>query len=256
MMSFPDNNICHAAERCDLETLKHTVSKRFFRVNYADHNNNTALHFAAEKGFLEGIVYLVEQGANVNVLNAFEYSPLHKAIFARNIECVKYLVEHGANLHKRTCYRETPLHCAAHIGDPRCVKYLIDKGAKVNTSSDNEETPLQEACRRNLECVKLLVQAGAHVNPKTYQRCWSPLRVASIWSREICTYLLQQGADPFGDIKKGSGDHPIILARKTYKERLVIQAMVSAKTHRRLGHRSRLTLLSTDIIHRLHAYIV
>ena len=66
--------------------------------------NETPLHMAAEAGNIDIIRYLIDNGANVNALNA-SGSPLHYISKCSNkanaFDCFRYLVEHGADINAR-----------------------------------------------------------------------------------------------------------------------------------------------------------
>lgn len=54
------------------------------------------LHFCIEKGFLDLVKLLVEQGANVNY--NYKESPLIASIKLKQIEIMNYLLENGADV--------------------------------------------------------------------------------------------------------------------------------------------------------------
>jgi ankyrin repeat protein len=66
--------------------------------------NGTALHGAAVEGDLEMIEYLIQQGADVNAINAYGDSPLANAMGARSRaqETQALLIKHGAKLVRGT----------------------------------------------------------------------------------------------------------------------------------------------------------
>ncbi|TNN45673.1 Ankyrin repeat domain-containing protein 16 [Liparis tanakae] len=93
-------------------------------------SGDTLLHFAARRGHLDIVEYLVEQlGADVEVHN---------------------------NDYKR------PLHEAASMSHQACVSYLLREGAAVDSLKKADWTPLMMACtRRNLGVVQELLRRGA-----------------------------------------------------------------------------------------------
>lgn len=71
------------------------------------------------------------------------------------------------------------MHKAASQGQTTLLQHLIQSGASVNVVAVDSITPLHEACvRGQVECVRLLLEAGAQVDrlsfiaKKTKERCW------------------------------------------------------------------------------------
>ena len=57
----------------------------------------TPLHRAADKGHLDTVKYLVEQGADMEAMNEDNRTPLNDADDIWNYDIVDYLREQGAN---------------------------------------------------------------------------------------------------------------------------------------------------------------
>ena len=122
---------------------------------------------------------------------------LSAALLGGNSQYIKTLLEAGADVNtfdERTEY--TPLMLAAQNGDYKSVKTLLDAGADVERKKDLFLTALiYAACNkmRNVECVKLLVQAGADVYARNNMgRC--PLLLAALAGNyTIVEFLLLKG---------------------------------------------------------------
>ena len=59
---------------------------------------NKKLLEACEKGNLGEVISLLEMGANMEVKNKDDWTPLHWASRSGHLPVVKYLVEKGANM--------------------------------------------------------------------------------------------------------------------------------------------------------------
>ncbi|HXB45908.1 MAG TPA: ankyrin repeat domain-containing protein [Puia sp.] len=118
----------------------------------------------------------LESGADVN---GFEMiikrdTPLIAASSLHADMVAILYIEHGANIHHQGCHGGTALHWAAWCGRDIVVKRLIEKGADINKRCiDFQATPLFWAVmsykeendqHHQLECIRLLVQAGADKN--------------------------------------------------------------------------------------------
>ena len=89
--------------------------------------------------------------------------PLHSAIANRRIEITRRLLEHGADVNAMQADDFTPLHEAAQNGLLDVTQWLLERGVKVNPRlSSNGKTPLALTLEHNHEDVaELLEQHGA-----------------------------------------------------------------------------------------------
>ncbi|KAF5534759.1 ankyrin-3 [Fusarium mexicanum] len=131
----------------------------------------TALHVLAEANQhwqLEGLRYLIENGANVNALRKDGQTPLHIAaggLVHKNrdvkglakLEAVKILLDHGADINALDNSKLTPLHKASNA--PDVTKELLSRGADATIG---KESPLFEAIfDQNQEVLEALLKHGS-----------------------------------------------------------------------------------------------
>lgn len=84
-----------AAEKNDIAKLKHYIEDKGVDVNLADYDRKaTPLHWAANRGNLEAIEYLIDQGANVNAQNKRGRTPLHSLVEMKYDKVVLWLVKY------------------------------------------------------------------------------------------------------------------------------------------------------------------
>ena len=117
----------------------------------------TPLHEAVSHGNLNVIKILLSHGANVNALNFFGDSPLHKALQSKNNQLVgvpfhasqhaiaQLLLEHGADVNVRGWGHGTPLHLASLGGFLDVSRLLIEHGADIDAQDDDGQTPFSIA---------------------------------------------------------------------------------------------------------------
>ena len=83
-------------------------------VSQRDHNDNTPLHLAIWWNRNSDVFkYLVSQGADINAVNRWGWTPLQDTVVShgnrRSAEDVRFLIEHGANVNARGLDGQTPL---------------------------------------------------------------------------------------------------------------------------------------------------
>ena len=88
------------------------------------------------------------------------------------VGCVKLLIDAGADLEATDKSRYTPLHCAAVTIRPKLLSLLIQAGANLEAACIGRSTALHLAARlsarRAVDCVELLLAAGADIDARTF----------------------------------------------------------------------------------------
>ncbi|RED76718.1 ankyrin repeat domain-containing protein [Cohnella phaseoli] len=92
----------------------------------------------------EWVRWLVEQGANINAVDAYGRAPLH-AHSMRMSGDVEVFLKLGADVELKDKYGDTPLHMAAGSANFRCVQQLVNHGANIRAVNDSRMTPLDKA---------------------------------------------------------------------------------------------------------------
>ena len=113
---------------------------------------------------------LVEMGANLDVLNTYDMSELHTTVMSNWLEGTLFLLESGANVNLVTSgYMggSSALHFVSCDTNYDLVKSLLDFGANVNAKDEFEDTPLhslvqdKECAKNPFQVAKALIEAGA-----------------------------------------------------------------------------------------------
>jgi hypothetical protein len=106
-------------------------------ASFTDGEGYTAVHFAAWDGKDEILAYLLEAGAQGDVVGEDGYTPLFLAAAGGHLDCVELLVENGADVNRRlkddniyfSKQGGTPLTVAFINGFLGMALFLIDSGA-------------------------------------------------------------------------------------------------------------------------------
>ena len=103
----------------------------------------TPLFYAARKGRLEMVEFLLSRGARIDARDRAGSTPLFFCTARKRV--VKYLLLQGADVNIRNGFSSTPLHAAAQFAKADVVAMLLDYGAEINARNEYGETPLRIA---------------------------------------------------------------------------------------------------------------
>ena len=121
-------------------------------VNVRERNEKTPLLVACGDGSLDVLEWLLNHGADVDVqvLSNNGYGPLHSAATEGHLHTCQMLIEHNADLHMRTIFGTTPLQEATspiHLTRDQVdiMQVLLDHGADPNSRDNYGSTPLHRS---------------------------------------------------------------------------------------------------------------
>ena len=161
-------------------------------VNTSD-GKGTPVFYAASNGHLECLKLLVEAGAEVNKAIG-DNIPIVLVAAKGHLECLKLLIEAGANLNVYGSEISTALIEAVNNEHDDCMVELIQAGADVNKGDSIQVTALLAAFG-DFDCMEILIEAGAKLNPRIDGRTRNPL-LEAVESNDIETvkFLMDSGA--------------------------------------------------------------
>lgn len=170
-----NKNFIHAAQIGDIKSLEKFL-KNGFDIN-ATNDNQCALNEAIYYNKKNTILFLIENGADVNLKNSANKTPLDFAIDKNDSEIVKILINNGAKITNSNS-RMSPLIYACVKSKTDIVKTLIESGSNIDEKIYLDESPITLACEDGYtEIVKLLIDAGADINTQAFLD-WTPLMKA------------------------------------------------------------------------------
>lgn len=131
------------------------------------------------------VVAMVQQGIEIDARNFdFQRTCLHYAAYKGNLQMVEFLLRHGAAVDVLDKRGQTPLFDSIFVPrnnkpstwDSKVVNVLLANGASkiVNAPDKNGATPLYWACRlHEPDIVKLLLDYGADPNYEDKGKFWA-----------------------------------------------------------------------------------
>ncbi|XP_011870548.1 PREDICTED: uncharacterized protein LOC105563521 [Vollenhovia emeryi] len=219
------------------------LCKRGANVNYIEPDHGlTPLHLCAFRNCLDGVKYLMEQGASVDTV--MKHTAFHYAAFGDAYDVAQYFVQRGVSQLSPHNGEETVLHVASRTnaqrvlsllapnnkeldrldqdgyaaihhaadgGDTVCLDILLKAGCQVDLFTGKNDTALhlaaEDGCADNLA---LLVEANANLQLKNHRGHTALHLAARSHSLECVEILLKGRADP--NVEDDEGRTPLHVA--------------------------------------------
>lgn len=178
-----DLRLHNAAYVGDLDSLRNLLQEDCFKRRINEKSvwccgclPCTPLRIAATAGHSECVAYLIDQGAEVDLVDVKGQTALYMAVVNGHLDCVRILLKAGADPNGSRHHRSTPIYHAARVGRVDLVHELIRFNADVDV--DHQLGPHSlfsprslntlvacplyiSAAYHHLPCFQLLLQAGA-----------------------------------------------------------------------------------------------
>lgn len=153
-----------ACKQDDYDHVVYQVEVLKADINKQRKDGETALASAIYNKNLKIVKYLCENGADINVKDNVSNTALLHSIY-HCPEIALYLIQQGADLTIMNKFNETPLHFAAMSGDLFICKILIERGLDLNIPNSRNHTPIMLAAgNKHFKLVKLLLESKADIN--------------------------------------------------------------------------------------------
>ena len=191
-----DTSLVRAIKISDVDRVR-TLMYANVNVNEKNYAGITPLTIAAEKGNMEIIKMLVEDGkATINEASSYGITPLIAGAAAGQDEAVGYLIQKGADVTVKDDLGKTALLYAIGYDKPKLISNLIKlNNQSINLPDNAGNTPLIYAAQKGLlNNVKLLVTNGANVDYRNPATGLSALSAASAEGySDMIRYLVKIG---------------------------------------------------------------
>lgn len=215
-----DTSLVRAVKISDVDRVR-TLMYANVNVNEKNYAGITPLTIAAEKGNMEIIQMLVEDGkAVVNDISSYGITPLISAAAAGNGQVVEYLIAHGADVTAKDDLGKTALLYAVGYDNPKLIASLIKQDNKaVNLPDNSGNTPLIYAAQKGLDGnIKQLLANGANTNYRNPATGLSALAAAAAEGHSSTLRLLVRTGKADVNLPDLSGRAPIFYAMERNQE--------------------------------------
>lgn len=182
-------------------------------INLQTFEGETPLFLTGMSNCDESMKVLLENGANVNIANHMDQTPLMKLLNKKVVNplCLELLLQYGANVNAKMWNGWTALHEAACKGNSGVLKRLLQEGASMEAADDHEIQPVFTAAQYgNIECLKVLLEAGADPNSRATDEATALYIAAQEDFPDCIRLLLSYGART--DLKVGGYATPLHVA--------------------------------------------
>ncbi|XP_025092484.1 oxysterol-binding protein-related protein 1-like isoform X2 [Pomacea canaliculata] len=167
----------------------------------------TPLHLAAYFGHINTVKVLLEQGAEVNLVNVSGDTPLHRASYTGREDVVRTLLEYGADV----AVVNVEGHQAKDVTRSAHVQQMLEAAASHEAQQSQSEL-LEAAASGNMEKLHLMLSCPGAPSLSTADEFGNTaLHLAALRGHmEVTVFLLQNGMNP--TVKNSKGQTPCDLA--------------------------------------------
>lgn len=208
----PDELLLQAVRKMDFDNLNYAI-RQGANPNYMNNMDKTALMYACEKEWYEGVKDLLDAGANASFKNNFgQTAIMFAAKECENDAILKLLIENGANINAKDNDEKTALMYAAENKSDKTVNYLLKQGANYSATDLYGNNAAMWACKSGSRfTLKKLLDANA-VN---WEQCDSEgnnaFMLACMKGDKGMVQLLVNGNSNFDIEKKNDAGKPILI---------------------------------------------
>lgn len=145
-------------------------------IFFAQSASSNIFEDVADGNFLLVEKYL-KAGVDVNIQDAYNWTPLHEAASKGQLEIASLLIKYKADVNAKETMGKTPLHFAAYRGRDAIIKLLIKNGAK-NSINKIGQTPIDLAIQEGHENTLLILKSHFLENKSIFN-------FITVWFKEL-----------------------------------------------------------------------
>lgn len=137
-------------------------------TEFRDNQGRTSLYLASEKGLIEIVKLLLDNGAEFNS-SPYSFQILFISIFKSHNKVAKELIRQNVDIQNKD--GNTALHCAVAYEKIEILDFLLDKGVCLNTKNNLGYSPLDLSFYSSNLIISLkLIAAGAQISSSSLNK--------------------------------------------------------------------------------------
>jgi ankyrin repeat protein len=123
--------------------------QRISKMNFINLQNNdglTAIHYAAFRGNIRVLEYLIKNGGNPFIKDNDGHNVIHIAAQGDKVNVIHYFIKNfNFDVNDRDNKESSALHWSAYLNKEIALTYLVAWGANVDAQDAEKNTPLHLA---------------------------------------------------------------------------------------------------------------
>lgn len=194
------------AKSGNIEGVKEDV-KNANDLDNRDQFDNTALTWAARRGYLRIVRILVEKGADINAANRFGVTPLMWGVMRNHKEIVKFLLRKNARPNLSNEEGTTPLMWAAKKDYKDIAEVLLSNGAQLDATNSDHQTAL------------MIAENEGHQDMVRFFQHWNDIRTGKLLSPgSVAPFIARFSVDkPDYQLQNSSKKWALVVGIETYQ---------------------------------------
>ena len=204
----------HAAVdgRCSLDTLQALINHGAY-IDAKRKDGTNALLRACNTGQSESVLFLLQAGADVNIVKLDGKTILYHAVHGKcSKEALQKIIQSGVSVDAANNKGETALICACYTAQAEAVKCLLENGADPNISDPEGYTSLHAAVRGRCinETLQEIIKHNAYLDAQNKNDQTALLLACLYKQQDSVQILLKAGSST--NIPDNVGDRSLTAA--------------------------------------------
>ncbi|XP_067685868.1 putative ankyrin repeat protein RF_0381 [Haliotis asinina] len=193
------DSILHlACERGNTEMVNYILAQNFVDINAKGYKGRSPSLLSVYYGKMEVFEALVEQGADLSVVDKNGNNLLHLACLGGHVQMVKYILKQNlVHINAKEHRGMSPFLLSAYFGKREVFDVFVKQGADLSVVDKNGNNVLHLACRtgKKMMAEYILTQTTVDINSRN-NRKMTPLLIAAYYGKiDVLGLLLEAGAN-------------------------------------------------------------
>ncbi|XP_078137584.1 ankyrin repeat domain-containing protein 16 isoform X3 [Sander vitreus] len=235
-----DTLLHYAARKGHLDIVEYLIKQVGMDVEVYNNDYKRPLHEAASMSHQACVSYLLREGAKVDSLKKADWTPLMMACTRRNLAVIQELLCHGADPALRNKDGWNSFHIACREGDPLVIQHMLLVAPDVwKTASKTRRTPLHTAAMHGCEEVVRILLERCGYTPDSADSCGVTAFMDAVRNGHISVARLllekHQACPTAADILGAQAVHQVAVTGQDEALRYLVRDLNVDVNHRATG---------------------